>query len=204
MPQPDRFPKEFPGLGLVGRYPARLGGDLLGGGLPWEAALEATMPNFLSRYTLQDSLWIGLYLQPKAEAVALVRWDTYWTDGGLPSAGNAVADWPVLLVRFERVYQTFTTYPGPEERETLSGLPETISDATSAALRPSERESLLDTILRARQEADAFSDFLLDDTLHRTTISPVYRSWVEIWHGGVTRFLCLDASGETVPIPDLR
>jgi hypothetical protein len=107
------------------------------------------MPTFLSRYTLHDSLWIGLYLQPKAEAVALVRWDTYWTDGGLPSAGDAVADWPVLLVRFERVYQTFTTYPGPEERETLSGLPETISDATSAALRPSERESMLDTILRA-------------------------------------------------------
>ena len=51
-------------------------------------------------------------------------------DGGLPSAGDAVADWPVLLVRFERVYQTFTTYPRPEERETLSGLPETISDAS--------------------------------------------------------------------------
>lgn len=134
---------------MGGRYPDRLGGDLLGGDLPWEAAVEATMPNFLSRYTLQDSLWIGLYLQPKAEAVALVRWDTYWTDGRLPSAGDAVADWPVLLVRFERAYQTFTTYPGPEERETFSGLPEAISDATSAALWPSERESLLDTILRA-------------------------------------------------------
>jgi len=45
---------------------------------------------------------------------------------------------------------------------------------------------------------------LLDDTLHRTTISPVHRSWVEIWHGGNTRFLCLDANGETIPIPDLR
>ena len=107
-------------------------------------------------------------------------------------------------MRFERVYQTFTTYPGPEERETLSGLPETVSDVTSATLWPSERESLLDTILRARQEADAFSDFLLDDTLHRTTISPVYRSCVEIWHGGSTRFLCLGANGQTVPIPDLR
>ena len=91
----------------------------------------------------------GLYLQPKAEAVALVRWDTYWTDGGLPSAGDAVAGWPVLLVRFERVYQTFTTYPGPEERETLSGLPETIAGATAVILWPSERGSLLDTILRA-------------------------------------------------------
>ena len=124
---------------MAGRYPDRLGGDLLGGGLPWEAAVEATMPTFLSRYTLHDSLWIGLYLQPKVEAVTLVRWDTYWTDGGLPSAGDAVADWPVLLVRFERVYQTFTTYPGPEERETLSGLPETISDATSAALTVAQR-----------------------------------------------------------------
>jgi hypothetical protein len=45
---------------------------------------------------------------------------------------------------------------------------------------------------------------LLDDTLHRTTISPGYRSWVEIWHGGASRFLCLDANGKTVPIPDLR
>ena len=123
------------------------------------------MPRFLSRYTPHDSYWIGLYLQPKTDAVALVRWDTYWTDGGLPSAGDAVAGWPVLLVRFERVYQTFTAYPGPEERETLSGLPETIAGAT---------------------------------------ISPVHRSWVEIWHGGNTRFLCLDANGETIPIPDLR
>ncbi len=110
----------------------------------------------------------------------------------------------MLLVRFERVYQTFTTYPGPEELGTPSGLPETISDAISTTLWPSERESLLDTILRARQEADAYSDFLLDDTLHRTTISPVYRSCVEIWHGGSTRFLCLGANGETIPIPDLR
>jgi len=125
-------------------------------------------------------------------------------DGGIPSAAHAVAEWPMLLVRFERVYQTFTTYPGPEMRETLSGPSQTISDATSASLQPSERESLLDTILRARQEADAFSDFLLDDTLHRTTISPAYHSWVEIWHGGSTRFLCLDANGKTVPIPDLR
>jgi hypothetical protein len=51
-------------------------------------AVEATMPRFLSRYTLHDSYWIGLYLQPKAEAVALVRWATYRTDGGLPSAGT--------------------------------------------------------------------------------------------------------------------
>ncbi|HKH78182.1 MAG TPA: hypothetical protein VKA51_14585 [Rubrobacteraceae bacterium] len=107
------------------------------------------MPRFLSRYTPHDSYWIGLYLQPKTDAVALVRWDTYWTDGGLPSAGDAVAGWPVLLVRFERVYQTFTAYPGPEERETLSGLPETIAGATSATLWPAEHESLLDTILRA-------------------------------------------------------
>lgn len=204
MPQPDRFPQGFPGLGLGGRYPDRLGGDLLGGGLPWEEAVEATMPRFLSRYTLHDSYWIGLHLQSKAEAVALIRWDTYWTDGGVPYAREAVAGWPVLLVRFERVYQTFTTYPGPEEREALSGLPETIADAKSATLWPAEREALLDTILRARQEADAFSDFLLDDTLHRTTISPVYRSLVEIWHGGTTRFLCLDRDGGTIPIPDLH
>lgn len=190
---------------MGGRYPDRLGGDLLGGGLPWEEAVEVTVPRFLSRYTLHDSYWIGLYLQPKAEAVALIRWDAYWNEGLVVHPRETVTDWPVLLVRFERVYQTFNTYPGlDEDREILSGLPETISDAASATLAPVEREALLDTILRARQEADAFSDFLLDDTLHRTTISPAYRSWVEIWHGGNTRFLCLDPNGETIPIPDLR
>ncbi len=72
-----------------------------------------------------------------------------------------------------------------------------------APLSPAWREALPDTVLRERQTVDALSDSLLDDTLYRTTISPVYRSWVEIWHGGATRFLCLDRGGNTVPIPGL-
>ena len=159
------------------------------------------MPRFLSEYGLHDSYWIGLYLQPNAEAVALLRWDTHWPGGRVAYPGDTVADWPVLLARFERVYQAFTTYPGPEETEAFSGLAETVAGADSAPLSSAEREALLDAILRKRQKVDAFSDFLLDDTLHRTTLTPVYRSWVEIWHGGATRFLCLGADGGAIPIP---
>jgi hypothetical protein len=44
---------------------------------------------------------------------------------------------------------------------------------------------------------------LHEDTLFYTKIVPVHGADVELWHFGQTRFLCLDAAGKSLPIPDL-
>ena len=79
------------------RHPSRLGRDLVGGGLPWEESVEATMPTLLPEYTLRDSYRIGLYPQPNAEAAAFVRRDNKWT-----RAGSAIrrAPWPTGRCRW--------------------------------------------------------------------------------------------------------
>ena len=161
------------------------------------------MPHFLSEYTLHDSCWIGLYLQPNFEAVALPRWDTFWTGGRVPYPGATVADWPLLLVRFERVYQVFTTYPTAEERGAFEGLPETVSGAESARVSPGERESLLDTILRAPGGGRVLGLLARRHAApdhHLARVPPVSRDLARRRHP----FLCLDANGVTIPIPDLR
>lgn len=80
-------------------YPNWLSNDLLNDNLPWDQALPTTMRQFLSQYTFHDSHWISLYLQPQRNAICVIRWDTFWTEGKVPFPGSRVAQWPLLLIR---------------------------------------------------------------------------------------------------------
>ena len=76
------------------RYPASLGTLLLEGPLPWDDAVTIGMPQFTERYTLHDSFWEGFWLEAAyGEATAVIRWDTFWTEGRIAVealvAGNA-------------------------------------------------------------------------------------------------------------------
>lgn len=78
-----------------------LGPDLLWDEFPWEMGVKTDMPTFLAKYTLHDSGWVGVFIEPDAQglAVVVIRWDTFWTDGRVPFPGSAVAEWPFLLIR---------------------------------------------------------------------------------------------------------
>ena len=75
--------------------PDWLGRDLLAGGLPWAAALPASLPPFLERYALDGAVWIGLYAEPDRCATLLLHWE----ERGRPA--DAPPGAAILAVRFE-------------------------------------------------------------------------------------------------------
>jgi len=113
-------------------YPEWLSRGLLWEEFPWEQAVRTTMEQFLNRYTLHDSGWIA----PKADAqyrgggLAVFRFDAFWTQGRIPHPGSRVAEWPILLIRFSRLFELRLHDYEPES----GGLSRTISHAETEAV----------------------------------------------------------------------
>lgn len=183
----------------MSQYPSWLGQDLINGTIAWDQAAKVELPTFLATYTLHDSYWIGLYLQPNQETVAVITWDTFWTQGRVPYPDPKTVTGPILLIRFERVYQTRIHYPGG----TQEGWFTTIADATSERLLAEQREQMLELALRQPGELEQSNEHLFDETLHHTTIFAILGSQVDILHAAETYLLCLTSEREVLPIPDL-
>jgi hypothetical protein len=163
------------------------------------------MPHFLQEYTLHDSVWEGLWVAPaNGEATAVMRWDSFWSEGRIPypeGEYDLEGGWPLLLIRFQHVYQivaTPTTFD--EQRE----FPDVIMGAISRNFSQDERERLLTEGLRQPFLTDDSLLHLLDETLHQTQIIgiPEQRK-TEILHGGAVLLLCFKPTGEVISIPGL-
>lgn len=163
------------------KYPNWLGLGLLNG-FSWSASAEATMPRFLDEYTLHDSSWIGLWSEPEFETVALIGWDTHWSRGRLPyPVEGTPGGYPYLLIQFGWMYRLGLSF----EADATA----TIASASSRLVKPSEC---------------SFSPRVgLSERVFQTIVAPISGGDVELWHGGATRFLCLDGAGRPLPIPDL-
>lgn len=143
----------MPPQDLADYYPAWLGPDLLWGEFPWEAGVATTLETFLESYTLHDSSWVGLFLDPdqNASAVAVVRWDTFSTHGRVPFPGGAVAEWPFLLIRFTGLRGVrFAGYGADAEERS----PRTISLARSEAAEVGTHRSVFEDIFGGRVEVE--------------------------------------------------
>ena len=188
-------------------YRSWLGARLTDTGFDWAQAQISTMPHFLEHFTLHDSYWAGFWMEPPFETVAIFQWDRVWLERRegkqlqFPKSweGSLVEDWPLLLIQFERVWKLESSY-FPQEK---FGLTETVSDATSRLLCDDERLALLEQEIKRPRNSRDFLEIALEQPLFQTSIEPIYENHIEIWHGGETRFLCLDASGEPIFIPDL-
>jgi hypothetical protein len=84
-------------------YSLWLGSALINDTLPWQHAITITMPTFLDLYSLHDSLMIGMWMLPNRTTIAILRWDTTWTNGRVDHPGIWVATWPLLCIRFHAV-----------------------------------------------------------------------------------------------------
>jgi len=181
-------------------YPAWLGLGLLNG-LDWSRSAASTIPRLLQEYTLHDSSWIGLWSEPGFESLALIGWDTHWSRGRLPyPIAGTPAGYPFLLIQFERLWRGRFRF-GDEY-----ALP-TIAHATSRLVPQAEKLNL-NLIGSAApgeigQEHARSHKYLEQEILFHTIVTPVVGGDVELWHGGTTRFLCLDAAGNALAIPDL-
>ena len=159
--------------------------------LPWDRARATTLPEFLARYDLHDSQWIRIETSPDGSAVALFEWDTFWAGGRLPHDSSWLADWPVLALAFDAVYEVRLAW---DADPTL-----TVGDAESRPVGPEERERMFD---RAEGPgAGALSAAALDGSLHHTTVHDVGRGRVDLLHGAAVRVLCIDRDGRPVDLP---
>ena len=178
-------------------YPSWLAEDLLWGDLPWDKAEETTMPAFLSAYTLHDSYWINLVLYPDNSAAAALRFDAFWTKGRVPHPGSRVADWPLLLILFDPVYQiTSNSYSG----EFDDG--KTISEAFSQVVPPQWQEHQIEQHTQLG-EAKKRHEHLLAEMLHQTVIVDIFDGEIEVLHGASVKMLCLSRNKEVLPLPNL-
>lgn len=73
--------------------------------LPWQSAWKTSFAEFADRYTLHDSIWIGILLPLSEgnEAILAIEWDAYWLpDADLRQCGDgprASVPWPFLVMR---------------------------------------------------------------------------------------------------------
>jgi hypothetical protein len=120
-------------------YPEWLAEALLHGTLPWSEGYLTTLPRFFASYTLHDSSWIGLAANPAydCELRALVRWDTFWTEGRVPYPGSIVAEWPILAIRFRKILRValdgFDATDSATERS--------IADVATTELAPEQHQT---------------------------------------------------------------
>jgi hypothetical protein len=86
----------------VSTLSANLAHRILNDNLPWDRSVELHIDAFLEKYTLHDSLWIGLFADCGFEdaVIAVVRFDPVW-NSSVSAPTSVCADWPLLFLRFK-------------------------------------------------------------------------------------------------------
>jgi hypothetical protein len=156
-------------------YPNWLGTDLIEGNLFWDRSLKTTMPEFFAQYTLHDSYWIGLFLEPQRNGIAIIRWDTFWTKGRMSFPGSTVADWHLLLIYFSGL-----CYSDVNLDETG------ISGATTKLLTEQQYQTMV---------------FLPEGEFHCTEIEDFAGGIARFIHSSQVSLLCLNKEKEILEIP---
>ena len=157
-------------------YPSWLAAELLGHSFEAEKAAATTIPEFFAEYTLHDSIWIGFQLDPiyDGAGLAILRWDTHWTDGRILFPGSAVAEWPILLIRFARVHRAVQRGYEIEAPAPTRGID---AATTRVALAPSP------------------------DGAHTTTFEDHYGGVFEVDHAPPVQLICFSREHSILPIP---
>ncbi|CAG0931091.1 hypothetical protein TFLX_01992 [Thermoflexales bacterium] len=169
---------------------------LLTSELHWEAARPDTLMHFLEQYTLHDSYWIGVWIDPlEEEAILAFEWDTFWAQGRVPDPTDQVISWPTLLIRLNKLVMYYydkqdqfkdgSTYIGAAETQTIT---------------LEEREQLLTCFSGNLQLASSGTEFLFSEDLVHTTISGDMGRW-HFLHNSQVDLLCLGEDGQPIPIP---
>lgn len=83
---------------------ADLARRLMNGDLPWDRSAEFHIGDFLQKYTLHDSHWIGLFTDCAFDdtAVAVICFDPVW-NSSVSTPTSICANWPLLFLRFKCV-----------------------------------------------------------------------------------------------------
>lgn len=164
----------------------------------WQDAATGTLPQFLDRYTLHDSTWLGLFAVPNWEAVLVLQWDSFWANHQQPRIvwhGEPVNSC-YLLISLERLWRMEADNVGD------AGMSEIVGGATSALIDAGQKPALIERFFhRVKEPAEKM---VFDSPLYHTAFDHVFNRGWELWHGGKTRFLCFTESGERLTIPEIE
>lgn len=91
-------------------FPAWLSSGIVEDTLPWDRGVTLELPEFLKRFTLHDSYYIGLFynLAYSDSCLLAFQWDPVWLPDGLAPATGLVEDWPFLFIHLHKVQQCRT------------------------------------------------------------------------------------------------
>lgn len=86
-------------------YPDWLYKKLIENGLPWEHRSSYDLEEFLSKYTLHDSFWVGLFHHVAFDRTVTLafQWDSVWLPDNVKEGTSHVDDWPYLFMQIDEV-----------------------------------------------------------------------------------------------------
>ncbi|MEL6927611.1 MAG: hypothetical protein AAFO95_03125 [Cyanobacteria bacterium J06600_6] len=92
-------------------YPSWLGNDLINDRLPWEKGLNISFSEFIKKYTLHDSCWIGLFYDvgDLSSVTLVINWDAVWLPDSIALSTSKVQEWPFLLIKIAKVKEVSTS-----------------------------------------------------------------------------------------------
>jgi hypothetical protein len=138
--------------------------------LPWESAKNYSYEEFAEKYTLHDSLWIGLFANVTYEdaAILAIIWDAVWLPDEIAQSTSDVLDWPFLFLKVEKINQILT-----RNYQDIGGSNRGISDAELSTLGDGKKTLI---------------------------ITDHYGGEVEVTFSGEIKFLGLDREKKVLPI----
>jgi hypothetical protein len=78
--------------------------------LPWAKAKNCSYGGFSEKYTLHDSIWVGLFSDVSYEnnAILVILWDAVWLPDEVAESTSKVDEWPFLFIKTEDAEQIIT------------------------------------------------------------------------------------------------
>jgi hypothetical protein len=171
---------------------------LLASTLDWATAQPGPLTHFLKQYTLHDSSWIGVWIDPLEEqAILAFEWDAFWTQGRVPYPSNQVAYWPTLLIRLNKLILYYY-----DKYDQVQDSSNHIDGAETRSVTSAEREQLLTGFSGKLKLASSGTDFLFAEDLVFTTLTGDMGQW-HFLHSNHIDVLCLSEDGQPILISDV-
>ena len=95
----------------MGQHPDWLYREVIEDTLPWNEAKEYSFQEFSEKYTLHDSVWVGLFYDVAYEnnVILTIIWDAVWLPDEIAQSTSVVAEWPLLFIKIGDVLRVSTS-----------------------------------------------------------------------------------------------
>lgn len=155
-----------------------------------------TMPNFLGKYTLHDSEWLGMWIgQAMSQLTIVVDWDIAHANWKTRRIDIPDGEPAYLVMQFSKIYHIITN--DIESNRTV------IDRVESHQVTDVERKVWSQLITAQTLVSNESVDYILDETLHQTSIIGIDGDIIHLFHTESVKFLCLNSDGDTITIPNL-